>query len=403
MAGDDVRRRLTVLAALVTAGVLLVASLALVAVFWRSEVRHADSLDRARLAELSALVRADEVPPVLTDVGDDGFAQVVVADRVAGGSASLGGSGPVTGWSPGPDPEVRDLDGVPDDEETEDYRVWGVTLDGPGGPTAVYVGTAREVIQESVRSLALTLAGGVPALLALATALIWVLVGRTLRPVVAAQARQRDFVADAAHELQSPLASYRAQLEVALRDPGGTDWALTAGELLGESDRMERLVRDLLFLARQDDRAAAPGAMLDLDDVVLEEVARLGATGGPVVIDAAGVSAAPVLGRRDDLARLVRNLLANAVRHAEAAVSVSCAVHGSEVVLVVQDDGPGIPPAEREHVFERFVRADPARGHGQGAGLGLAIVRAVALRHGGTVRVAESDAGARLEVRLPGP
>ncbi len=258
MRTEHVRRRLTVVAGLVTLGVLLVASLVLVAVFQRSEARHADRLDQGRLGELSALARGGDLPARITDVGDDGFAQVVVDGRVVAASPSLGDAGPVTRWVPGAVMSVRDLDDVPDDDETEDYRVWGVTVAGQDGPVTVYVGTAREVVRESARSLALTLAVGAPLLLAVALGLIWVLVGRTLRPVEAAQARQRGFVADAAHELQSPLASYRAQLEVSLRDPAGTDWAETARELLAESDRMERLVRDLLFLARQDEQGSVP-------------------------------------------------------------------------------------------------------------------------------------------------
>ena len=403
MRTEHVRRRLTVVAGLVTLGVLLVASLVLVAVFQRSEARHADRLDQGRLGELSALARGGDLPARITDVGDDGFAQVVVDGRVVAASPSLGDAGPVTRWVPGAVMSVRDLDDVPDDDETEDYRVWGVTVAGQDGPVTVYVGTAREVVRESARSLALTLAVGAPLLLAVALGLIWVLVGRTLRPVEAAQARQRGFVADAAHELQSPLASYRAQLEVSLRDPAGTDWAETARELLAESDRMERLVRDLLFLARQDEQGSAPRTLVDLDDVVLEEVARLRSSAAPVVLDAAAVSAAPVQGRRDDLARLVGNLLANAARHAATTVTVSLGVVEGEVLLTVEDDGPGIPPDQREEVFERFARGDPARGHDGGSGLGLAISRAVVLRHGGTVRVADSPGGARLEVRLPAP
>lgn len=400
MPADPVRVRLTVAAAVATAGVLLVSAIVLVVVFQRAEARHTDDLDRGRLAELSALAQRGEVPDLITDVGGEGFAQAVVGDRVIGASVSLGAAGPVTDWRPGGQPAARDVDDVPDDDETEDYRVWAVTVDGPDGPVSLYVGTAREAIRESGVSLALTLAVGVPLLLVLAVGLLWVLVGRTLRPVAAAQARQRTFVADAAHELQSPLASYRAQLEVALRHPSGTDWTSTARELLAESDGMERLVRDLLFLARNDEPQPLPAELVDLDDVVLEEVSRLRPT-TRLEVDTAGVSAAPVRGGRDELARLVRNLLANAAQHAQDRVVVSCAVTGEEVLLEVADDGPGIPLDQREEVFERFVRGDAARGHGSGTGLGLPIVRAVAERHGGSVRVADSVGGARLQVRLP--
>ncbi|MGH3369484.1 MAG: sensor histidine kinase, partial [Nocardioidaceae bacterium] len=382
--------------------VLVVAAAALAFAFARSQAGAADDLARARVSELAARAEQGRVPELVTDVGDDGFAQVVVGDRVVGASASLGQSPPVTGWRPAVDAvAVRDLDGVPDDDETEDYRVWATTLEGSDGTTTVYVGTAHEVVAESVRRLAGSLAVGLPLLLVVSTLLLWLLVGRVLRPVHESHRRQREFVADAAHELQGPLASYRTQLEVALREDRPGEWESTARDLLAESDRMERLVRDLLFLARDDRPAAAPTTLVDLDDVVLEEVARL-RPGTDVDVDTSAVSAAPVRGHRGDLGRLVRNLLANAARHAAHLVEVGCgAGPDGEVLLTVADDGPGIAAEDRERVFERFWRADTARSDTGSTGLGLSIVRAVAERHGGTVRVVGAPEGARFEVRLP--
>ena len=398
-----VRARLTAAAAAVTVLVLLVAAAALVVAVAQAQRDAADDLARARLSELGERAERGEVEPVLTDVGDDGFAQVVAGGRVLGASPSLGSAGPVTTWRPAAgDTEVRDLDGVPDDDETEDYRVWAATVTGPEGEVTVYVGTAREQVAESVRRLVVSLAIGLPLLALVAAGLLWLLVGRVLRPVHAAQLRQRAFVADAAHELQSPLASYRAQLEVALRGDGTEDWRATARDLLADSDRMERLVRDLLFLARDDDAGPVPGTLVDLDDVVLEEVARL-RPATSVALDTSGVTAAPVRGSRGDLGRLVRNLLANAVRHAASRVEVSCAAGSDGVVrVIVADDGPGISPELRERVFERFFRGDEARSDSGSTGLGLSIVRAVAERHGGAVDVVDSDTGARFEVSLPG-
>ena len=396
------RLRLTAAATATTLAVLLVAAAGLVLAFARSQSAAADDLARARVSELAARAEQGQVPRVITDVGDDGFAQVVAGDRVVGASASLADAPPVTGWQPPAGaPVVRDLEGVPDDDETEDYRTWATTVTGPDGPTTVYVGTAPEVVGESVRRLAVSLAVGLPLLVVVSTLLLWLLVGRVLRPVHESHRRQREFVADAAHELQSPLASYRAQLEVTLREDRDDRWRATARDLLAESDRMERLVRDLLFLARDDRPDAAPTALLDLDDVVLEEVARL-RPGTGVEIDTSAVTAAPVRGHRGDLGRLVRNLLANAARHA-GRVEVSCgAEEDGTVVLTVADDGPGIAPGDRERVFERFWRADTARSDSGSTGLGLSIVRAVAERHGGAVEVVDSTAGARFEVRLPG-
>ncbi len=143
--------------------------------------------------------------------------------------------------------------------------------------------------------------------------------------------QQRDFVANASHDLQSPLASFRTQLEVALAHPEATDWPTTAAALHDEGDRMERLVRDLLFLAREDaGDTQRRQQLVDLDDVVLEESARVRAS-GTTVVDTSRVTAAPVRGNRDDLARLVRNLLENARDHAEGLIDVTLSngSHGS--------------------------------------------------------------------------
>ena len=403
----SVRLRLTAAAAAVTVAVLVVASVGLVVAFARSQADAADDLARARVAELTRRVEQGEVPRLLTDVGDDGFAQVVAGDRVLGASTGLGGSPPVSDWRPAAGVVgVRDLDDVPDDDETEDYRTWATTVAGPGGDATVYVGTAHEEVTESVRRLVVSLAVGVPLLVVVSALLLWLLVGRVLRPVQESHRRQREFVSDAAHELQSPLASYRAQLEVALREDHPQGWREVARDLLADSDRMERLVRDLLFLAREDRARPAPTTMVDLDDAVLEEVARLRPVTS-VAIGTSGVTAAPLRGHRGDLGRLVRNLLANAARHAASGVEVTCGAEpDGTVVLTVADDGPGIDPELRGRVFERFWRDDSARSDTGSTGLGLAIVRTVAERHGGTVRVVDpavgGPVGARLEVRLPG-
>jgi signal transduction histidine kinase len=216
-----------------------------------------------------------------------------------------------------------------------------------------------------------------------------------------ASSRQRRFVADASHELQSPLASARAQLEVGLAQAGETDWPGTATDVLEEHERMGRLVRDLLFLAHADEGGpAAPRGPVDLDDIVLSEVARLRSR-ERVAFDISRVSAGRVRGNHDELTRTVRNLLENAERHAAGSVWVELR-GGSEVELVVADDGPGIPPGDRERIFERFTRLDDARAReGGGTGLGLAIAKEVVEAHGGSIAVVESAVGARVAVRLP--
>src|SRR5438270_13372338 len=201
--------------------------------------------------------------------------------------------------------------------------------------------------------------------------------------------RQRRFVADSSEELVAPLAATRHRLEAGLATvPAGPEggWPATGAELLRQHRRMERLVRDLLYLARVD--AGAPRAPLvpvDLDDVVLAEVTRLRGT-GPVRFETGAVSAAPIEGRPEDLRRAVRNLLENAERHARTTVRVGLWTgDDGRVRLVVEDDGAEQLPPERDAVFERFTHLPTPQGSGAeetGSGLALAIVRDIAVTHG---------------------
>jgi signal transduction histidine kinase len=213
--------------------------------------------------------------------------------------------------------------------------------------------------------------------------------------------RQREFVADAAHELRSPLTVMRAQLEVAAAHPDGQAAVQQLPLLLSEVERVSGLVDNLLHLARLDSAPAAVHRLIDLDDIVFNEVERV-RPAVSVTVDVSSVSAAQVEGEPTGLTHLVRNVLDNAARHAAARVNVSLRVVDDMVELMVTDDGPGIPPADRERVFDRFTRLDESRSWVDGGfGLGLAIVRDVARAHGGDVVVADSGPGACFVVRLP--
>jgi signal transduction histidine kinase len=170
-----------------------------------------------------------------------------------------------------------------------------------------------------------------------------------------------------------------------------------------EIARLERLVEDLLLLARADEGAlTGRHSDVDLDDLVDAEVRRLRDRAEPVV--SSDVHPARVVGDRAALARVVRNLVDNAVRHAAGRVHVGCGVSATGAWIEVSDDGPGIAEDERERVFERFVRLDEARAREDGgSGLGLAIVREVVRAHGGTVTIAGGGSlpGAHVVVRLP--
>lgn len=219
---------------------------------------------------------------------------------------------------------------------------------------------------------------------------------------------QQRFVVDASHELRSPLAVIRTEAEVALAQPEAADWSSVGQAVLHETGRLEGLVTDLLVLAGREDAGGAErggptptstAEPTDVEEVVMAEAART----RRVPVDTRRVLAGRVAARPGDIARIARHLLDNAARHAAAAVEVAVTTDGSDVVLVVDDDGAGVPVHERTRIFERFARLDEARSRDEGgAGLGLAVVAAVVHGLGGTVTVADAPlGGARFQVRLP--
>jgi signal transduction histidine kinase len=304
-------------------------------------------------------------------------------------------------------------------------------------------------IEQSARTVRLLLLAIFPLLLAALAAIAWRVIGAALAPVEAlrrgaervddasseherlpvpptgdeisalaatlnamldriatARRKQRAFVADAAHELRSPLASMRTQLEVAQRlGEGGR----LPADVLPDVDRLAALVDDLLLLARADDGAtpspaSARGAStLDVAALVGDVAARYGPARVPVRAGA-GPAGRRVEARvaEGDLTRALTNLVDNAVRHARTGVTLDASVVGHRVEVVVTDDGHGIPDADRERVFDRFTRLDEARDRDSGGtGLGLAITRALVRRWGGDVRLEDAGPGVRAVISLP--
>jgi len=215
------------------------------------------------------------------------------------------------------------------------------------------------------------------------------------------QERQQSFVADAAHELRSPLASIQAQLEVAQRlGEGGT----LPADLMVDVKRLSGLVEDLLLLARADADTRPPARLnpVDAPNLVSETVTAYSDARVPVTDAASAFVTKPV--DAEELRRAVENLIDNAVRHAHNRVEVETFLDHDQAVISVSDDGPGIPAEDRERVFERFTRLDDSRGRNSGgAGLGLAIVRELVTRAGGTVALTEAEPpwNTRVELRLP--
>lgn len=340
-----------------------------------------------------------------------------------------------------------DDDSVPVRGSDHDYVV--VTEEAEvddGGDYVVSVGVSREDADESVAALVPLLGLALPVVLLVVAGTTWVVVGRALAPVErmrrqvdrisgedltsrveppptrdeinrlaltmnamldrleASRERQQRFVSDASHELRSPLAGIRQTAEVARAHPGALPEGELAEAVLEESARMQRLVEQMLLLTRTDERGTTGAAReVDLDDLALGEVERVRRTAGRVAVDGSGIAPSRVWGDRVALAQVARNLVDNAVRHARARVEVASGAGPEGAWLRVDDDGAGVPAAERERIFERFVRLDEARARDDGgSGLGLAIVREIARGHGGEATVTDSPlGGARFVVRLP--
>ncbi|QNE16997.1 HAMP domain-containing histidine kinase [Kribbella qitaiheensis] len=329
----------------------------------------------------------------------------------------------------------------------EDFLFAAAIAQQPGG-AQVIVGRPLVDVLDSTRFVTRVLLVGMPLILLVVGGVAWTVTGRTLAPVTAirrevdeisaaelhrrvptvhdrdeigrlaatmnrmldrleqAQDSQRRFVSDASHELRSPIASIRQHVEVALTHPDRSSLQELAGTVQAENLRMQRLVDDLLLLARADEQDLhLPKLPVDLDDLVFDQAHRL-RTATNFEIDTSAVSAGRVLGDDTSLRRMLHNLTENASRYADKRIALTLGESNGEVVLTVADDGPGIPSADRERIFERFVRLATARGREDGgSGLGLAIVAEIVKAHGGRVEVAGNGAaaldGAVIEIRLP--
>jgi two-component system OmpR family sensor kinase len=214
--------------------------------------------------------------------------------------------------------------------------------------------------------------------------------------------RQRRFVSDASHELRTPLTAIRGQLEVLSRqpDPDNTEVRRVEAVVGAEMTRIERLVDDLLTLARLDEAAPLRSRRFELVPF-LRGFADSEAGAGVVV---GSQPTRTLVADPDRLTQVLRNLAGNARRHAgpTGRVEVSAEARGGRLTICVDDDGPGIPPAERDRVFDRFHRSEAARDRDSGgSGLGLAIARSIVELHGGRIRVEDSPlGGARLCLEL---
>ncbi|MDO0911693.1 HAMP domain-containing sensor histidine kinase [Streptomyces sp. DT2A-34] len=322
------------------------------------------------------------------------------------------------------------------DGETDDYRFAKVHVEVEGrGTLTVYAGAPLSAEQGAVKTALTVMLIGFPLLLGVVAAVTWLVTRRALRPVEGIRGemaaitasedlarrvpvpdthdevahlalttnetlaalqtsveRQRRFVADVSHELRSPIASLRTQLEVGAAHPE----LLDLDGAVEDTVRLQGLAADLLLLARLDAGERPGDTRFDLGALARAEAeGRAGVTVQAQVVQ--------VTGSRGQVGRVLTNLLDNAQRHTRSAVTVTVRKDGEWAVVAVADDGDGVAEADRERIFERFVRLDEARSRDDGgAGLGLAIALDVAVRHGGTLTVGRAPAGGALfELRLP--
>ena len=434
----SVRLRTTAVAVLVVAGALVGGAFLLVALVGESLRDGLTTGAEQRAAALAEQIESSGLPAAGPAEDDDEPEDFVWQVRDARG-AVVRSSQPLGEPLPAADADQVRLAGA-------DHRYVVVTDDATAGSQryGIAVAASLEEVDDSTSALVTPLAAGVPLIVLLVGATTWVVAGRALAPVERirreveaitgdrldrrvpeppsrdeirrlahtmnqmlerlqdARDRQQQFVADASHELRSPLASIRQVAEVAREHPGALSEHELAEAVLEESARMQRLVEQLLLLTRADDGAVARGRHdVDVDDLALAEARRVGRSG--LAVDTTGVGAGRVRGDPTALAQVVRNLVDNAARHADETIAVGVRETGAGVELTVEDDGVGIAVEQRERVFERFVRLDEARARDAGgSGLGLAIVRQIVAAHGGSVAVGSARlGGARFVVRLP--
>jgi signal transduction histidine kinase len=382
---------------------------------------------------LSAALRPSARERTVVQVLDPAGQVVAASDAIAGAPA-------MSGLRPRAGQRLREGRRL-EVAHNEEFRIVAAGVKTASGLQTVLVAESLDTVDDGTEAIIAALLFGLPLLAVVVGVATFFFVGRTLRPVEAmrrqaatitaknlhtrlpvpaaddeiaalaatmntmldrieaASAAQRRFVADASHELRSPLATIHANVDLlgaaALPDTS----ALPVTRIHTESTRMTRLVDDLLLLARIDDQALRlRRADVDLDDLVYAERDRVAVEHPELHIDGL-VKPVRVTGDADQLHRVLRNLVDNAVRHARHTVTISLTAEEDQGQVLVGNDGPAIAVEDREKIFDRFVRLDDSRSRlGGGAGLGLSIARDIVLAHGGTLEVAGA---AVFRLRLP--
>jgi signal transduction histidine kinase len=434
-----VRAGTTAVATVIVAIALVCGAMVLLTVLRGTLVGEVKDAAGAQALEVSGQLDSGQPPILEVAPSDEQLIQVLVPDgSVLASSRNVAGESAVAHLRPGESAQVV----TPLDSDA--FMAVAVGAQTSAGPRTVLVAKALVGVFETTALVTQLLIIGLPLLLLVVAVTTWVMVGRALAPVEAirrevdeisaaqlhrrvpqpdaddeigrlaatmnrmltrlegARNSQRRFVSDASHELRSPITTIRQHAEVAIAHPDGTTTEELAEVVLAEELRIQRLVEDLLLLARADEHVPPPLAPVDLDDLVFDEASRLRSTTS-LRVDTSAVGAARVHGNADALRRVLRNLGENAARHATSRIDITLADRGSDVLLTVGDDGPGIPETERARVLQRFVRLDESRSRDEGgSGLGLAIVDEIVRAHRGSVAISRSPlGGARITVSVP--
>ncbi|GAA2564102.1 HAMP domain-containing sensor histidine kinase [Mycolicibacterium diernhoferi] len=428
--------------AFVAASVVFVAlgvtGMVLAGVLYRSMLSEVDNAAAARVARAAAIIAAR---------GPDGLDDTllstdsrILAVQVIGADGTVLRRSPGAPASPlipvgalGTGPRI----GMPEhDSPFGQIRFSAQTISGPDDAQyTVVVGEGSPLVLSTVGTVVTALAVAAPVVIAVSAAATYLLVRRSMRSVDDIRSRvaaittsdltervpvpdsrdeiaalavtmnemlarveaghtaQQRFVGDASHELRSPLATIISALEVAQAHPDLLNADLAEHTLMPEAQRMRSLIDDLLLLARADEQGwNIRHDDVDLDDLAAGEIERIRREHALEVT--ATITPARVTGDPAALARVLRNLLDNAARHATSVIEVDLRRAGADVVLMIGDDGPGIPAPDRLRVFDRFVRLDEGRSRGAGGtGLGLAIVSEIVAAHLGQVRIEDRPGG----------
>ncbi|WJH26652.1 ATP-binding protein [Pseudarthrobacter defluvii] len=442
-----VRKRATATAVLVVAAALAVGGLVLLVLLQTSLVASTETAARRQAADVIAQISGQDVAEagqyIVSTAHTGQYVQILTpGGAVFAASVPAAKTVALTSLRPGHGQTLtQDVSGLPSLRDDDDFLIVATGADVGGRLYTVVVAATVQVQADTVSTVAWFILGATPLLLVVVGVSVWVLVGRSLRQVErirgqvagisarnldgrvdvpptsdeiqalaetmnmmlgrlqASDQEQRRFVSDASHELRSPLATLSAGVEIAAADASGATWEHMKTVLAGETARMRYLVEDLLTLAKTNDGGLRLETTdVDLDDVLNEEVRRLRSTSTRRI--EASLEPSRITGDPRRLGQVIRNVLDNADRHAASRIGITLRNTGSGAQITIDNDGPPVPAADRERIFERFVRLDQSRSRESGgSGLGLAIAAGIMTAHHGWIRTGETlGGGCRFEL-----